>query len=169
MKKLLSTAAAAVLMSLAPLAAQAQVLKIGVLEADRVLREAKAAQAAQARLEAEFGKQAKELQELDTKLRLATDKLEKDAPALSETERQRRGRELADQKRELERRSHRFDEDLQLRRNQEGSALNQRVDRAVRQIFESEKYDLILRDGILMRSPAVDITNKVIEAVDAQK
>ncbi|MEH0167035.1 OmpH family outer membrane protein [Paucibacter sp. JuS9] len=169
MKKLLSTAAAAVLMSLAPLAAQAQVLKIGVLEADRVLREAKAAQAAQARLEAEFGKQAKELQELDTKLRLATDKLEKDAPALSETERQRRGRELADQKRELERRSRRFDEDLQLRRNQEGSALNQRVDRAVRQIFESEKYDLILRDGILMRSPAVDITNKVIEAVDAQK
>lgn len=168
MKKLLLAAAVTALMNLVPTAALAQALKIGFLDSEQILRD-KPGQAVQAKLEAEFGKLAKELQGLDAKLRAAAERFEKDAPALSEAERQRRGRELADQKREIERQSRRFDEDLEQRRNQEAAALNQRVERAVKQIFDRDKYDLILRDSVLMRSPSVDITKQVLDILNAQK
>ena len=62
------------------------------------------AKAAQAKLEAEFSKREKDLNELAIALKTATDKLDKEAPTLTETERTRRQRELVDQDRDLQRR-----------------------------------------------------------------
>ena len=87
----------------ASLAAQAQDLKIGYVNSDRVLREATPAKAAQAKLETEFSKREKELAEVANKLKAASDKLEKDAPTLAESERQRRQRELVEQDRDFQR------------------------------------------------------------------
>ena len=81
-------------------AAQAQELKIGYVNSDRVLREAAPAKAAQAKLEAEFSKREKDLADMAAKLKAAGDKLEKDAPTLSEAERSRRQRDLVDQDRD---------------------------------------------------------------------
>src|SRR5512143_1619431 len=100
---LLKSTAAAALMALAALGAQAQELKIGYVNSDRVLREAVPAKAAQAKLEAEFGKRDKDLNDLATRLKAAADKLDKEAPTLAESERNRRQRELVDQDREIQR------------------------------------------------------------------
>jgi outer membrane protein len=82
--KLLKTVALAAVMSVSALAAQAQdIVKIGYVNSERVLREANLAKAAQLKLETEFGKREKELKELESKLRGAAEKLEKDAPTLS--------------------------------------------------------------------------------------
>ena len=158
---------AAVLVAGATSAASAQELKIGYVNSDRVLRDAAPAKAAQAKLEAEFSKREKDLNELANKLKAASDRLDKDAPTLGEAERTRRQRELVDQDRDLQRRRREFQEDLSQRKNEELATVVERTNRVIKQIFETEKYDLILQEAVFW-SPKVDITDKVIKALNAQ-
>jgi outer membrane protein len=156
----------AVALALTTAAASAQELKIGYVNSERVLREATPAKAAQSRLETEFSKREKDLSDQGNKLKAAADKLEKDAPALSETERSRRQRELVEQDRELQRKRREFQEDLTQRKNEELAAVVERANKVIKQIFDSEKYDLILQDAVHW-SARVDITDKVIKALNA--
>ena len=160
-------AAAAMMMAAAAPAIAQEAMKIGYVNSERVLREATPAKAAQAKLETEFSKRERELNDSGAKLKTAADKLEKDAPTLSEGERNRRQRELVDSDRDLQRKRREFQEDLNQRRNEELSAVVERANRVIRQIFESEKYDLILQDAAFF-SPRVDITDKVIKQLNAQ-
>ena len=149
-------------------AAQAQELKIGYVNGERVLREATPAKAAQAKLEAEFKKRETELNDTGNKLRQAFEKLEKDGPTLSEAERTRRQRDLTEQQRDFERKRRELLEDLNQRKNEELSAVSERASKVIKQIFETEKYDLILQD-VVFAGPRVDITKKVIDALNAGK
>ncbi|MDP1901234.1 MAG: OmpH family outer membrane protein [Rubrivivax sp.] len=145
--------------------AAAQELKIGYVNSERVLREATPAKAAQAKLEAEFGKRERELNDATAKLKASADKLEKDAPTLSETERTRRQRELVDQDRDMQRKRREFQEDLNQRRNEELAGVVERANRVIRQIFDAEKYDVILQE-VVFASSRVDITDKVIKILN---
>jgi outer membrane protein len=155
-------------LAIVALAAPAQELKIGYVNSDRVLREAAPAKTAQSKLEAEFGKREKELAEMGSRLKASSDKLEKDGPTLSESERTRRQRELVEQDREFQRRRREFQEDLNQRKNEELAAVIERANKVIRQIFEQEKYDLILQD-VVFAGPRVDITKKVIDALNSGK
>ena len=158
--------AAAALLAGTAAGASAQELKIGYVNSDRVLRDALPAKAAQAKLEAEFSKREKDLTDLANRLKAASDRLDKDSPTLPETERVRRQRELVDQDRELQRKRREFQEDLSQRKNEELGAVVERTNRVIKQIFETEKYDLILQEAVFW-SPKVDITDKVIKALNA--
>jgi outer membrane protein len=72
-----------------------------------------------------------------------------------------------EQARELQRRRREFQEDLSQRKNEELATVVERTNRVIKQIFESEKYDLILQEAVFW-SPKVDITDKVIKALNAQ-
>ncbi len=168
MSKLLQSVALASAMVVAASAVQAQELKIGYVNSERVLREANLAKTAQAKLEAEFGKREKDLRDLETKLRGAAEKLEKDAPTLSENERNRRQRDIVEQERDLQRKRREWQEDLTQRKNEELSTVVEKANRVIKQIFDAEKYDLILQDAIHF-SARVDITKKVIDALNGQK
>ena len=104
--------AAACVLAIAATGVQAQELKIGFVNSDRVLREATLAKAAQTRLEAEFSKRQKEGEDAANRLKVAADKLDKDSPTLAESERGRRQRDLVEQDRELQRKRREFQEDL---------------------------------------------------------
>ena len=145
--------AAACSLALLAGAASAQELKIGYVNSERVLREATPAKAAQSKLEAEFSKREKELNDAATRLKGAADKLEKDAPTLSETERGRRQRELVEQDRDLQRKRREFQEDLNQRKNEELAAVVERANRVIKQIFDQEKYDLILQEVVFAGPP----------------
>ena len=160
--------AALVAATMLSLPAWAQDLKIGYVNSERVLREAAPAKAAQVKLEAEFGRREKELQDAAAKLKAAADKLDKDGPTLSEAERGRRQRELVEQDRDLQRKRREFQEDLNVRKNEELSQVVERANRAIRQIFDQEKYDLILQE-VVFAGPRVDITDKVIKALNGGK
>jgi outer membrane protein len=149
-------------------AVQAQELKIGYVNAERVLKEAAPAKAAQAKLEAEFGKREKDLNDVAARLKAASDKLEKDAPTLSEAERSRRQRELVEQDRDFQRKRRELQEDLAQRKNEELAAVLERSNRVIKMIFDTEKYDLIVQDAVFA-SQRVDITKKVIDALNAGK
>lgn len=148
--------------------AQAQELKIGYVNSERVLREATPAKAAQTKLEAEFGKREKDLADVANKLKAASDKLDKEAPTLSEAERTRRQRELVEQDRDFQRKRREFQEDLNNRKNEELALVVERANKVIKQIFDSEKYDLILQE-VVFAGPRIDITKKVIDALNAGK
>jgi outer membrane protein len=159
--------AATAVLAFAALDASAQEMKIGYVNSDRVLREAAPAKAAQAKLEAEFSKREKELTDIGNRLKTTGDKLDKDAPTLSETERNRRQRDLVDQDREFQRKRREFQEDLNQRKNEELASVVERANKVIKQIFEAEKYDLVLQEAVFA-GPRVDITEKVIKALNAQ-
>ena len=163
---LLKLTAAAALLALPPLVA-AQELRIGYVSGERVLRDSAPAKAAQAKLEAEFSKRQKDIEEIAARLKASSEKLEKDAPTLSEAERSRRQRDLVEQDREFQRKRREFQEDLTQRKNEELSAVVDRANKVIKQIFESEKYDLIIQEAVFA-GPKIDITDKVVKALNAQ-
>ena len=162
--KITGLVAAALLCAVNPAAAQE--LKLGYVNSERVLRDLAPAKAAQAKLETEFGRRERELNDLRNRLKTAADKFEKDAPTLPEAEKTRRQRELVDQERDLQRKQREFQEDLNQRKNEELAAVVERANRVIRQIFETEKYDAILQE-VVFAGPRVDITDKVIRALNA--
>jgi outer membrane protein len=172
--KMLKSAVATALLVAASAAVSAQDLKIGYINAERVLRESVPAKAALAKLEAEFGKRERELVEAANRLKAAGDKLEKELPTLSEAERNRRQRDIVEQERDHQRKRREYQEDLNQRRNEEHQAILERANRVVRQIFEQEKFDMILQEAIVdpkgpLVSARVDITKKVMDALNAGK
>ncbi|MFN9505001.1 MAG: OmpH family outer membrane protein [Rubrivivax sp.] len=161
------TLVASVALVIAAVPALAQELKIGYVNSEKVLREAAPAKAAQTKLETEFGRREKELNDQAARLKAAADKLDKDGPTLSEAEKNRRQRELIEQDRDLQRKRREFQEDLNQRKNEELASIVERANRAIRQIFEAEKFDLILQDqAVVMAGPRVDITDKVIRVLN---
>ncbi len=152
--------------ALMSVAAQAQEFRIGFVNPDRVMREATSAKAAQAKLDQEFTKRERDLLEQGNALKAASDKFEREAPTLSESQRTTRQRQLVDQDRDFQRKRREFQEDANARRNEELQALLERANRVIKQVAEAEKYDAILQEGIYI-NPKHDITEKVIKALNA--
>jgi outer membrane protein len=148
--------------------AVAQELRIGYVNSERILRESTPAKAAGQKLDQEFAKRDRELQDMAAKLKSQAERFEKDGPVLSEADRSRRQRELIDMDRDLQRRQRELREDLNQRRNEEWQALLEKTQKVVRQIAEQEKFDLILQDAVYF-SPRVDITDKVLRQLNNGK
>lgn len=168
MRTLIRTLSLSVLLAASTTAATAQELKIGYVNSERVMRESNLAKAASAKLETEFGRRERELREASVKLQAAAEKLNKEALLLSESEKLRRERELVEGERDLQRKRREFQEDLQARRQEELNTVLERANKVVKQIFDQEKYDLIVQDA-LHASNRIDITKKVIDMLNAQK
>jgi len=148
--------------------AQAQEFRIGFISTDRIFREANTAKAAQTKLEQEFSRREKELMDLGNTLKTNSEKLERDAPTLSETQRVARQRQLSEQDRDFQRKRREFQEDLNARKNEEFQLVLERANRVVRQVAEAEKYDLVLQEAVYIH-PKHDITEKVIKAINGTK
>jgi outer membrane protein len=148
------------------LGAQADDFKVGFVNTDRIFREANTAKAAQAKLEQEFAKREKELNDMGAALKSASDKFEREAPTLSESQRAQRQKALVDQDRDFQRKRREFQEDLNARKNEELQQVLDRANRVVKQVAESEKYDVILQEAVYI-NPKLDITDKVIKALNA--
>ena len=150
------------------LAAHADEVKVGFVNTDRIFREANTAKAAQAKLEQEFAKREKELNDLGAALKTASDRFEREAPTLSESQRSQRQKQLLDQDRDFQRKRREFQEDLNARKNEELQQVLDRANRVVKQVAESEKYDVILQEAVYI-NPKLDITDKVIKALNSAK
>ena len=146
----------------------AEDFRVGFVNTDRVFREANSAKAAQAKLEQEFSKREKDLNDLGNTIKGMSDKFEREAPTLSESQRQQRQKQLIDQDREFQRKRREFQEDLTARKNEELQQVLERANRIVKQVAEQEKYDLVLQEAVYI-NPKHDITDKVIKALNAAK
>jgi len=155
---------AALLGAVGPALAQSH---IGYVSLERILREAPAAQRAQKKIEQEFAKRDQELARMGEQLKKAQENLERNAVTMSESDRQKGEKEFGDLNREFQRRQRQFREDLTQRRNEELGAVIERANRAVKQIAEAEKLDVVLQnEQVVWASTRIDITDKVIKALE---
>ena len=148
--------------------AQAQEFKAGFVNTDRIFKEAATAKAAQSKLEQEFARREREVEGLGSQLKSASEKLEKDAPTLSDSQRGARQRQLVELDREFQRKRREFQEDLAQRKNEELQLVLERANRVIKQVAESEKYDLIMQEAVYV-NPKLDITDKVLSGLNNAK
>ena len=158
----LSVLAATMLAVAAPVAMAES--RIGFVNSDRVMREPAPAVRAQQRLEKEFEKRDQELQKLGKELQTLQEDLERNGVTMAEADRRAKERSFNDLNRDFQRKQREFREDLNQRRNEELASVLDRANRAVKQIAEAEKYDVILQEAVFA-SPRIDITEKVIKAL----
>ncbi|HEY0201614.1 MAG TPA: OmpH family outer membrane protein [Burkholderiaceae bacterium] len=153
-------------MSALTASAQADDFRAGFVNTDRIFREANAAKAAQAKLEQEFSRREKDLNDQGNTLKAASDKFEREAPTMAESQRTARQKQLVEQDRDFQRKRREFQEDLNSRKNEELQQVLDRANKVVKQVAEAEKYDVILQEAVYI-NPKLDITDKVLKALNA--
>lgn len=143
--------------------AQADELKIGFVNAARVLEEAPQAEAARSQLEKEFSPRDKKLLSSQKEVKDLEDKLTRDGAIMSESERHKLERDIIDRKRDLKREQEDFRDDLNIRRNEAFEQLRRRVSEVIINLSKEQKFDLIVSDGVVYASDRIDITDQVIK------
>lgn len=149
-------------------AAVAADMKIGFVDVERITRESAPAERATKQLEKEFAPRVQDLQRRETQIKGLQGQLEKDAMTMAESDRRGKEQELARLSVEYQRMQREYREDLNMRRNQELAALFERANRVIKQIADAEKFDLIVQEAAY-RSPRIDITERVLKALAADK
>jgi outer membrane protein len=137
-------------------------LKIGYVNAVKVIEEAPQGEAALKKLEAEFGPRDKMLVEMQNRIKQLEQEVEKNALVLKETDRRSKEHEIVILKRDLRRATQEFREDYNLRRNEELAALQKIVQKAIVEIARQDNFDLVLHEGVLYASQKTDITEKIL-------
>lgn len=143
-------------------------VKIGFVNSERVMREAAPAVRAQQRIEKEFAKRDQELQRMAKDLESLQKSLENEGAKLSDADRRNKERAFSDLNRDFQRKQREFREDLNQRRNEELASVLDKANRAIKQIAESEQYDVIFQDSVYA-NPRIDITDKVVKALSDAK
>jgi len=144
-----------------PASAQSAELKIGYVNAVKVIEEAPQGEAALKKLEAEFAPRDKQIVEMQSKLKQLEQDLEKNALVLKDNETRSKEFEIVSLKRDLRRATQEFREDYNLRRNEELAALQKIVQKTISEIAKLENYDLILESAVYA-GPKADITEKIL-------
>ncbi len=168
MKKKIATLLVALMAALPVAQAVAADMKIGYVNTQRIFRDAPAAQKAAKKIESEFSRRDQDLQRMAKQLQSLQEGLEKNGMTMSESDRRNKERELNDLSRDFQRKQREFREDLNLRQNEENAAIIEKANKAIKQIAESEKFDLIVQDVVWV-SPKLDITDKVIKSLSEGK
>ncbi len=143
-------------------------LKVGFVNTERIFREAGPAQKAQKKLEKEFASRDAELQKMAKQVRDLQAQVEKESVTLSEADKRNKERDLANLNRDFQRQTREFREDLNMRKNEELAVVQERANKVIKEIAESEKFDLIVQDAVFA-STKIDITDKVLKALTGEK
>lgn len=138
-------------------------LKVGYVQVDKILQEAPQTAESGKKLEREFSPRSLDLDKMQKQIRDLETSLDKDGVVLSDTDRRAKEREVASLKIEFQRQQRELREDINLRKNEELSNLQDRINKAVQTVSETEGYDLVVYGGVAYASKKIDITDKVLK------
>ena len=136
--------------------------KVGVVDTERVLRESAPAMKAESKIEKEFSGRDQEIKKLMKQVKDLQVVLDKEDGKLSDIDHRNKERELTAMNLDLQRMQREFREDLNLRKNEELALVLEQANKAIQEIAETEKFDLILQEAVY-RNPKIDITDMVIK------
>jgi outer membrane protein len=147
--------------------AQAQDQKIGFVNVPLLMDRAPQTKAAMSALEEEFAPRQREILARQKGFQDLQEKIQRDVAVMGEAERRNAEKDLRDLQREVVRLQNEFREDLNLRRNEELGNLQRSLLKEVQDYAQGAGFDLVVGDGVLFASTAVDITESVLRAVEA--
>ncbi|HEY0562516.1 MAG TPA: OmpH family outer membrane protein [Methylophilus sp.] len=138
-------------------------LKIGYVQVDKLLQEAPQTAESGKKLEKEFSPRSLELDRLQKQIRDVETILDRDRATLSDLDKRSKERDVSNLKIEFQRKQRELREDINLRKNEELSVLQDRINKAVTSVAESESFDLVVYGGVAYASKKIDITDKVLK------
>ena len=138
-------------------------LKIGYVQVDKILQDAPQTAESGKKLEREFSPRSLELDRMQKQIRDIESVLDKEGVTLSENERRNKERDASNLKIEFQRKQRELREDINLRKNEELSSLQDRINKAVQTVSETDGYDLVVYGGVAYASRKIDITDKVLK------
>ena len=142
--------------------------KLGYVKVDEVIRKANIAKQAEDRLKKEFAPRDNELKKMGVKLKNLAGKFDKEQSVMTNSDKQKVQREISNLEKEIQRKQRQAREDLTQRKNEELAAVVEKARAVIKKIAVEEKFDLILENSVYA-SPNIDITQKVIKALNDQK
>lgn len=140
-------------------------IKVGYVQVDKILQDAPQTAESGKKLEREFSPRTQELDRMQKQIKDLQTSLDKESLTLSESARRDKERDLSNLKIEFQRKQRELREDVNLRKNEELSLLQDRINKAVTTVSEAEGYDLVVYGGVAYASKKVDITDKVLKAL----
>ena len=149
------------------LPAMAQEMKIGVVSLPALIERAPQTKVAMDALQEEFAPRQREFQAKQKEYEEMAAKAQKDVAVMGETERRNLEKDLRELQRDLTRLQNEFQEDLNVRQNEEYGLLQRAMLKQVQEFAEAQGYDLIVGDGVLYANAAANITDDVLRAVEA--
>jgi outer membrane protein len=144
-------------------------IKVGVVDIQRLASESPQAKAANDAITAEFTSRWQDLQKQEAALQARQDKLTKDAPTMTEIQKSAADKELRDGVRDLQTKRSAFEDDLNARKQDENAKLSRTLNEEVAAFAQAQGFDLILADGVLYASGALDVTGAVLQSLQARK
>ena len=151
--------------AMAQASAQSGMSRIGFVYTERLMTESKLAKAADAKLQSDFSKRQKQLDDAVQKYKVSREKFDDEAPKLSDVDRTKRTRELLDMEKDVGRMQREYNEDLFQRKNEERAAIAQKAYKLIEQVAEQEHLDVVLQEAI-WTSPRIDITDRILKLLD---
>ncbi len=164
MSNLLSRLLVVGLFSLAINANSAE-LKIGYVQVDKILQEAPQTAESGKKLEKEFAPRSQELERMQKQIKDIETSIDKDALTMAEADRKNKERDASNLKIDFQRKQRELREDVNLRKNEELGALQDKINKAVTAVSESEGYDLVVYGGVAYANKKIDITDKVLKSL----
>lgn len=146
----------------------AETLKIGYVQVDKILKKAPQTAETGKKLEKEFRPRSLELDEMKKEIGEIETLLEKEALTLSNSDRRAKQRALTGLRVEFQRKQRELREDINIRKNEELTLLQDRINNAVKSVSEAEGYDLVMYGGVAYASHKIDLTEKVLELLSSK-
>lgn len=168
MKSITASCFIAVVLMLSAPVVSSQEVKIGAVNAVRILENSPQAKAAREKIQREFAPRDRELVEDQKRLKEMEDRLSKDGAIMSEAERSELERKIVQLKRDMKRSQDEFRDDLNFRRNEEFGEIQKSILQAIQTVAKDMGYDIVLGEGVIYASKKVDISDQVIEYLRKQ-
>jgi outer membrane protein len=159
---------AGVLLGVAAMGPANAELRIGVVNATKLMQEAPQAKVVTEALRNEFAGKQRELTAQQATLKAKQEKYEKDGPTMSAEQRQKAEKELRDGNRDYSQKLNDVQEDFNTRQNEELSRLQSAIVAEVQSYALSQKFDLVLTDGVIFANTSLDITAAVLAGLQAR-
>ena len=140
-------------------------LKIGYVQVDKILQDAPQTAESGKKLEREFTARTQELERLQKQIKDIETALDKDSLTMSEADRKNKERDSSNLKIDFQRKQRELREDVNLRKNEELGALQDKINKAVTAVSEAEGYDLVVYGGVAYANKKIDITDKVLKSL----
>ena len=140
-------------------------LKIGYVQVDKILQDAPQTAESGKKLEREFTTRTQELERLQKQIKDIETALDKDSLTMSEADRKNKERDSSNLKIDFQRKQRELREDVNLRKNEELGALQDKINKAVTAVSEAEGYDLVVYGGVAYANKKIDITDKVLKSL----
>jgi outer membrane protein len=145
--------------------AAAAEIKVGVVDIAKLFEDSPQAKVVQDGLRAEFGPRLQQLVAQEQALKTRNDKYQKDLATMAADQRTKAEKDLRDSARELERKKAELQDDSNAKRQEEMNKLQRLLFGEVRDYAKAQGYDIVIAEGVLYATPAVDITAAVLQVL----